>query len=61
MADKYPKFKVAAVHAAPYFLNREGTVLKACELIKESGQNRAALVAFPETFIPGRIHFGLIS
>lgn len=48
----YPKFKVAAMHVAPVFLDTEKTVEKACSLIEEAARNGAKLVAFPETWIP---------
>ncbi len=51
--SKYPKLKVAAVQAAPVFLNREATVEKACGLIKAAGAAGARIVVFPECFIPG--------
>ncbi len=53
MGDQYPAFKAAAVQASPVFLNREATVDKACQLIREAGRNGARLVAFPEVFIAG--------
>jgi len=53
MAPAHPKFKVAAVQAAPAFLDLEGSIEKAVRLIDEAGANDARLIAFPETFIPG--------
>lgn len=49
----FPKYKVAAVQAAPVFLNREATAEKACRLIEEAASQGAALVVFPETWVPG--------
>jgi nitrilase len=45
-------FKVAAAHVSPVFLDREKTVAKACSLIEEAARNGAAMIAFPETYIP---------
>ena len=47
-----PRFKAAAVHAAPVFLDKAATTKKAISLIREAAAAGAALVAFPETFIP---------
>jgi nitrilase len=45
-------FKAAAAHVAPVFLDREKTVEKACSLIAEAARHGAALIAFPETYVP---------
>jgi len=47
-----PKFKAASVQASPIFLNTPATIDKACALIREAASNGAALVAFPEVFVP---------
>jgi carbon-nitrogen hydrolase len=44
--------RIAAVQATPVFLDRDATAEKACRLIKDVGRAGAALVVFPETFIP---------
>lgn len=57
MGDTYPKFKVAAVQAAPVFLDREKTTEKACRLIRAAGKEGAKIIGFPECFIPGFPHW----
>ncbi|OOM77504.1 carbon-nitrogen hydrolase family protein [Clostridium sp. BL-8] len=49
----YPKFKAAAVQAAPVFLNLDATIEKTCNLVDEAASNGAKVIAFPEAFIPG--------
>src|SRR5437868_10640283 len=45
-------FTIAAVQAAPVFLNRDATVDRACEWIRKAGEKGARLVAFPESYVP---------
>lgn len=47
----YPKFRAAAVQAAPEFLDTPATVDKACRLIAEAAEHGAELIAFPEVFV----------
>ena len=47
------KYKVAAVQAAPEFLDVEKGVAKAVALIKEAAGAGASLIAFPEVWLPG--------
>jgi aliphatic nitrilase len=57
MGDTYPKVKAAVVQAAPVFLDREGTVDKACRFIEEAADSGAKVVVFPEGYIPAFPHW----
>lgn len=52
MSDVLPRIKLAAVQAASVHLDRQATVVKACDLIAQAGTLGADLIAFPEGFIP---------
>jgi nitrilase len=53
MSKRINKLIIAAAQASPVFLNKKATVSKACDLIKQAGQDGARLVVFPEVFISG--------
>jgi aliphatic nitrilase len=53
MPQIYPRFKAAACHISSVYLDSNATVDKAISFIREAASNGAALVAFPESFIPG--------
>ncbi|MDX7988660.1 carbon-nitrogen hydrolase family protein [Xenorhabdus sp. 12] len=46
-------FRVAAVQAAPIFLDINATIEKTISLIASAANHGAKLIAFPETWIPG--------
>ena len=56
-----PKFKAAAVQAAPVFLDTAATIAKAKDLIREAALNGASIVAFPEVFVPGYPYWSWIT
>jgi nitrilase len=45
--------RVAVIQESPVFLDKEETIKKAVNLIKDAASSGAKLVVFPETFIPG--------
>ncbi len=53
MAITHPKYRVAAVQAAPAFLDLDAGIDKAIGLIREAAAQGAQLIAFPETWLPG--------
>ena len=52
------RFKVAAVHASPVFMNKQASVDKAIGFIEESGRSGSSLLVFPEAFVPGYPYWG---
>jgi len=47
------KFKAAAVHASPVYMDKKATLEKVVRLIKQAGEEDIKLLVFPETFVPG--------
>lgn len=58
--EKYPKYKVAAVQAAPVYLDLNATVEKSVKIIEEAAGNGAKLIGFPEGFLPGYPWFAFL-
>ncbi|MDP2574005.1 carbon-nitrogen hydrolase family protein [Vibrio penaeicida] len=61
MMKEFPKFRAAAVQTSPVFLDAEGTVEKAAQLIAEASDNGAKLIVFPESFVPGYPYWNWIT
>jgi nitrilase/aliphatic nitrilase len=50
--DEFPRFRAAAVQAAPVFLDREATLDRVAALVAEAAAGGAELVVFGESFVP---------
>lgn len=46
-------FVAAVVQASPVFFDKEKTLEKMGDLIRQAARERAQLILFPEVFIPG--------
>ncbi|KAF2202662.1 carbon-nitrogen hydrolase [Delitschia confertaspora ATCC 74209] len=57
MTSRPTKFKVAAAHAAPVFMDKVATIQKVISLIEQAAKEDVKLLVFPETFIPGYPYF----
>jgi nitrilase len=45
-------FRIAAIQASSVFLDRDASIDKACDLIREAAEGGATLAVFPEAFVP---------
>jgi predicted amidohydrolase len=53
MGDEFSDFTLAAVQAAPVYLDREASIEKACGLIQDAADKGAVLAVFGETWVSG--------
>jgi len=52
MSERIQHVKAAVVQAAPVLFDKDATVEKACDLVREAGSKGADLVLLPEAFVP---------
>ena len=52
MGERLETVKVAVVQASPILFDREGTLQKTCDLIRDVSAKGVHLILFPEAFIP---------
>lgn len=57
MGDEFKDFTMAAVQAAPAYLDRDASIEKACSLIARAGSLGADLAVFGETWVSGYASF----
>ena len=57
MGDEFQDFTLAAVQAAPVYMDRDASIDKACGLIDEAAASGAHLAVFGETWVPGYASF----
>ena len=53
MSDYTKTFKAACVQAEPVWLDLQGSIEKTIALASQAADNGAAVIAFPECWIPG--------
>lgn len=58
MGDEFQDFTLAAVQAAPVYLDRDASIEKACRLIDDAAALGADLAVFGETWVSGYASFG---
>lgn len=53
LMKQYERFKIAAIQAAPCYLDLQASLDKACTLIEQAANTGAVVAGFSETWLPG--------